>query len=212
MGRGRELTAYLLGARQPPVGCHFFPRRLAQAGSTPARRSCSPMPTLWKGSAKGASPARKPDRGCREGRSAYRSRVCRAARQDRKSTDGPGSDVRFWSTSRLTSWPRPNKESSWPHLNWSEWAGITCPLSHLSPNPRACWPPSPIFLWRWRRGFVLARPWQVRSLHASLHAPTPEQQDDRGQCDQNAQARSLGFTLPQNRIGRAISKKKPQAR
>ncbi len=48
----------------------------------------------------------KPDRGCRESGSAYRSRICRAARQDRKGTDGPGSDVRFWSASRLTSWSR----------------------------------------------------------------------------------------------------------
>jgi hypothetical protein len=139
----------------------------------------------------------KPTRGCREGWSAYRSRVCRAARQDRKSTDGPGSDARFWSASRLTSWPRPNKESSWPRLNWSEWAGITCPLSHLSPNPRACRPPRPLpkrsrheclhllcivpdctilakpdFLWRWRRGFALARPRQVRVLCVSFHLST----------------------------------------
>ena len=48
----------------------------------------------------------KPDRGCRESSSAYRSRICRAARQDRKGTDGPRSDVRFWSASRLTSWSR----------------------------------------------------------------------------------------------------------
>ena len=150
VGRGRESTANLLGAKQPPVGHQSFPgvwprqvrvlhaglallcwlcglflekfsRRFSPVGIYPqtlGQEYTYPLPRRGlgidqkrhPGKARGAHRMHpcsgKPDQRCRESSSAYCSRICRAARQDRKGADGPRSDVRFWSASRLTSWSR----------------------------------------------------------------------------------------------------------